>query len=103
MKLTINVTQEDIDKGEQLDCFTCPIALAAFRVISGTPWMLVGAYSRYLRLFDSSITVWTHEIDIEWPDRVRLWVMGFDCGDEMQPISFEVDTDDGVTVGEEGV
>ena len=103
MKLTINVTQEDIDNGRQLDCLMCPIALATCKAIAGTPWMLVGPYTRYLRLFDSNITIRTQEIDIEWPPHVVEWIRTYDKGRFTRPISFEVDTDNGVIVGWEVV
>jgi hypothetical protein len=37
MRLTINVTQEDIDHGKRGDCTRCPIALAVTRELDLSP------------------------------------------------------------------
>lgn len=37
--ITVDVTQEDIDKGEEGLCFSCPISLALYRATGSAIWV----------------------------------------------------------------
>ena len=83
MKYLIEVTQEDIDKKGKLGG-ACPVALAAKRVF-GERFKWVPMYS--IELKDKVLSL---------PEEAFLWIRNYDCGDEMKPITFEVEEKDGV-------
>jgi hypothetical protein len=96
MKLTIKVTQEHIDRGHKADCYVCPFALAACEAIRDTPYMFVMAASTFLRLQCNPSKQMSYDISIEWPMQAQRWIIGYDAGDLMYPITVEIDTDDGI-------
>jgi hypothetical protein len=81
MKVTINVTEEDIKQGEKQHCSRCPVALALRRVAKGEPAVI--GYS----------IIFSKDIEIETPDDVVEWIMDFDDDDgcDVSPFSFEMD------------
>lgn len=77
--ITIEVTQEDIDKGKQGSCGRCPIALAAYRVMEGS--FLVLPYAIF-RLEGKSISL---------PDSAIEFIGLFDSGMPVKPFSFTIE------------
>jgi hypothetical protein len=83
MKVTINVTQEDIDKGEKLNCSACPIGLALARAgfpVTSVMWFTVGDKTSIL---DYVSTLERHPIN--------QFMADFDGGCEVKPFSFVLD------------
>jgi hypothetical protein len=80
------VTQEDIDTGQRVNAFCCPVAKAISRVMGG----------RYL------VSVSTHSIGVlnldtfKWeyftPDaEVTRFIRAFDMREKVEPFEFEID------------
>lgn len=76
--MLINVTQEDIDKGEASHCSRCPVALALIRM--GHEEVRVGG---------SSFT--TKTIYAHLPDTAIAWIVSFDLGSKGLPFTFTVE------------
>lgn len=76
--MKIQVTQEDIDKGIQLDCTDCPIAVAIRRITS-----LPG-----IEVDDSHIEI-DHK-EYHTPDEVIEFICVFDAGLTVQPFEFDL-------------
>jgi hypothetical protein len=77
----IDVTQEDIDNGRRQSCHTCPIALAASRVI---PKFYSVSYHSIYRVGEN----------IDLPFVAQQFILSFDSGGSPKPLSFEVRIDD---------
>lgn len=109
MKVTIDVTQEDINDGEQEAGCSCPVALAARRVLTQVPDLYV-ASATLLRAMPGPDNV--RELTItDLPQEAREFIVSFDsacpsgssCDDEdcrldhtvnYGPFSFELDVPD---------
>lgn len=82
--MTINVTQEDIDRGERGQCRTCPIAKAVIRELDETDVYVIGPY----------LVIGIHgptRLTIDLPDAVTRFVEDFDSEDSVAPFSFELE------------
>ncbi len=77
MKVTINVTQEDIDKGKQGDSCKCPVALALRRIHPGAR---VGSLTLFIA------DDWVEST----PEVARKFISEFDNGRPVGPISFDI-------------
>lgn len=83
MVIKIKVTEEHIDKGNQADCYSCPIALALKEASQelGTPE--VCGYMVY----------WPKKIGT-LPHKAREFIRKFDKDRTAQPFEFEIDIED---------
>lgn len=97
MKLTINVTQKDIDGGYRCSSFSCPIAIAATRAISS----LASREARACLGVDvdgSNLLFFRHDMPDDLkpvPHDQHDWIVAFDDGKaNVKPFSFEVDIPD---------
>lgn len=86
MKITVNVTQEDIDKGKRGSCADCPIALAAIRAL-GTDEVRVTSDAIYWM----GLSVLRHA---PIPEAGWMFIGGFDGGEKVHPFSFEIQPKD---------
>ena len=93
MKVTIDVTGEDIAAGQRANCWECPIARAATRalVLSGTD-SIVGAAPSALMLWRERDGL--REPLCDTPEVARKWMAAFDAARGSLPLAFEVDIDD---------
>lgn len=81
--LTINVIQEDIDKGKPREPSMCPIALAIKREYHA-PHVLVGGVIRKYDYEGSNTTYKT-------PHQILEWMTNFDMGLKVEPFSAVVE------------
>ncbi len=77
--LKINVTQEDIDRGEPSRPSGCPIAIALRRLIPG---VIVGT----IGIYDASYDKLTRGT----PRRAAEFIRRFDLGQSVKPFRFQV-------------
>lgn len=93
MKLVINVTQEDIEKGERGECARCPVARALQRATGDPIADVIPGEHRGLsaRFHATSVTpAKRHPL----PDAVVDWIGKYDgaVGDEpVKPFTFELE------------
>lgn len=78
-RLTVNVTQEDIDAGRRCAPCFCPIALAASRA-TGEP---ITVTARSLWIYDERI--------LSLPTNATDFMFRFDRGGYAVPFSFDID------------
>jgi hypothetical protein len=78
----IEVTQADIDAGDSVSCWSCPLALAATRAFGCTA--LAGT---------RDIAVRTHRSYVHYslPAEARDFVVRFDRGEPVSPMTFVVE------------
>jgi hypothetical protein len=82
MRITIDVTADDIANGVRGRCSTCPVALAVRRVPGLEKWEVGGMSAFYGA---SSFPL---------PCAASRFIMDFDGGRPVEPFSFEVDVPD---------
>ena len=84
--ITIDVTQEDIDKGVCKDTAKCAIARAFGRMLDGES-IQVGSYS---------IALYNHSVALNLPEEASEFVKSFDKykGTFVKPFSFQLDMSD---------
>lgn len=79
MTLTVNVEQKHIDKGDQCECDTCPVALALLDAgcddVSVTYYYIDFTYKDEARC-------------IATPDHIENFINDFDDGKDVKPFSF---------------
>ena len=82
--ITVEVTQADIDRGEENDCRRCPVALAIARAVGPmvAPSVEVHHFAAYVA-----------GRDVALPDRVADWITNFDCNgpESVKPFSFTLE------------
>ena len=83
--LTVNVTQDHIDKGARKEAYDCPVSLALGEADPGSDWCVS---TRHIMRETG-----THVGFIDPPATVSKFVRRFDNGDPVQPFSFEIDPD----------
>jgi hypothetical protein len=76
---TIDVTQEDIDRGERAKCMRCPIARAMQRVFPVNKVSVFGA-----------ITWIGNDRYSDLPDEAQQFIMYFDEDEPVEPFSFTI-------------
>ena len=79
MNITINVTKDDIIKGQKGKCFYCPVALATKRTLKCKNIMI-----RSEELVSSGFRA-------VLPLVVRQWIWDYDHGQFVEPLSFELE------------
>lgn len=87
--IIINVTQDEINRGERNKCKSCPIALSIIRSVD-YPHVYVGKnivtfYTShdFSRILPSKI--------VKLPKEIQNWIYAFDSKMPVMPISFELD------------
>ena len=83
--LHVEVTQEDIDRGEPVEALCCPVAHALRRAGAPHPMVLRGNC-----LLDSE----SNRPDRRWielPEEVARFVMRFDNGHDVAPFAFDLE------------
>lgn len=88
LKITVNVTEEDIKNGVKEDCEACPIALALIRTVPGTYAEVNNNYIIVREYVDSATDkkCWR-----AWPsDLVRAFIEDFDQGVGAHPTTFNL-------------
>jgi hypothetical protein len=83
--IKIDVTSDDIAKGEREQPCRCPIALALTRAHPGQ-WVL-GEHTADFYFDDADGT-------ISLPNEARDFIKRFDNGDPVEPFSFELELDE---------
>lgn len=86
MRVTINVTQADIEAGTRQDCKACPVALAVKRLLVGGCSVNV---SRLLEFEGHGLAVETN-----YPDTCADFINDFDQGKPVLPCTFEAEIPD---------
>lgn len=93
MKYTINVTEDDIKIGKPNEYASCPVALAVERgtrqICEVFPLYSHGMVAIY---FPSRIGDDRKRI-VKDAEDVRQFIMDFDMGKYVKPVSFEIDLD----------
>jgi hypothetical protein len=96
IKVLILVTQDDIDKGEAMDCSRCPVALALQRTL-GCPSTVSGealgwGKVRPERKFRLGVGAYSNPYDrvhhARIPRSVKRFVNRFDAGKPVKPFRF---------------
>lgn len=96
MKITINVTQEDIDQGKRGSDLFCPIALACkksgqFEVYNNR----IAIGDNYISTYDRDNILDGNFIDfkkrVELPPNAKLFIRSFDRQYKVYPFSFEIE------------
>lgn len=100
MRITIEVTQEDIDHGRPRDCRHCPIARATNRVLAeGFQASVTEIFGKLLiRPVDSMSGDILRESRVWYPQpnpyRPCDWMHEFDAGHPVAPTAFDIDLPD---------
>ena len=84
--MNITVTKNDIEQGQRRDPEQCAIALA-----------LVRAGLQHFGVMGPSVMVadrWGRLTSLRIPEAVSDWIFNFDAGNEVSPISFELELPD---------
>lgn len=79
VEVVVEVTAQDIAKGERQSCFACPIALALSRHMFPTP-----AVNR--NYIESTDRPWVREL----PSEARDFITDFDTGQLVSPFTFKL-------------
>lgn len=82
--MTINVTQEHIDRGTMEDCEHCPVALAINEAIPGTR-SDVGGNQIYIGNYHCTSR------EIQTPEVVRQFIARYDSDVLVKPFSFTIE------------
>lgn len=83
MKITIEVTHDDIRNGKACDSYLCPVAIAMSRALKKT--VAVGYTGWYMDYMD------IRDYDSNVP---RYFIEAFDYGKQVIPIRFQVEIPD---------
>lgn len=93
MLLTINVTEEDGQVGQQFDPGQCPVAIAIARQFPQGTWVCVGSDCWHYRFGVGDVH------DLPLPKIAMMYIKQYDNGDEKpEPITFQVEIPDEVFV-----
>jgi hypothetical protein len=82
VRLTIDVTQDDIAIGFKQNCQACPVARACFRILG----VDVSVNGDQVKDYE-----WPHVLESDLPPEVGRWIGRFDAGWEVEPFSFDID------------
>ena len=87
MKVTIQVTQEDIKNGQPTRCLKCPLALAATRAFGHQ--IFVARYTMFSMDVNGKVNFHGGKL----PKEVTTWQWNFDNGIPVKPFDFEIEFD----------
>ncbi len=92
MKVTINVTQEDIKQGCSGNARNCPVARAIVRALNLTLGRVSVSNNLFIYMKDD-----VHHLGaMRTPDSVLQFIARFDTGCAVEPFSFELEIPDTV-------
>lgn len=80
--MRIEVTQQDINEGDHVNCYACPVALALLRQ-TRVRWGVAGSFAT------ASDNRGAYHVRL--PKEVQLFVRRFDGYDSVVPFAFEFD------------
>jgi hypothetical protein len=83
MKITISVTEIDIDLGVRRDCWGCPIGRAMFRATG----------EKYIVCETVASVIGERHRRVSLPDVAIQFIREFDSGNFPKPFEFEVEVD----------
>jgi hypothetical protein len=89
--LSINVTQEDIERGQRHECDLCPIALALLRAIPGANVEVVPSKVWILPAGKREPFGWELA---RLPDEAQSFMTKFDLGWAVEPFTFDLEVPD---------
>ena len=92
--LHVSIVPQNLERGRQLDCAHCPVALATTRALRAHNLSL-SAEAAYLgiTIFDGArFKRWT----VPTPAKVSIWMRDFDNGLQVEPIEFDLPIPDEV-------
>ena len=96
-KLTISVTQEDINQGVKSNCRACPIALATLRIleVAQIPFdkEFIDVVHRAIYTHGINGYLGNKGIKFKLPIEATHFISCFDNGLPVVPFSFEIDID----------
>lgn len=91
-EITINITQEDIDKGKRMDPSLCPTALAFKRAYPDTDFIAVGTKQISFRpkgnLIKRILGLRAGIQHANGPYKLIAWISRYDRGQPVEPDSF---------------
>ena len=76
--MKIEVTAEDIEKGNQGNCWRCPVALALMRAFQTNRVSVTGPYAQ----------IKGERFDL--PNKVQRFISSFDKGTDVTPFTFQL-------------
>jgi hypothetical protein len=92
MKITVDVTQECIDKGNQSDAFCCPVALAIGKAISADELTEVCVLPEEVSVLKHSDNPEEYgSLEGQLPSEVTNFITAFDSGYQVEPLFFELE------------
>jgi hypothetical protein len=110
MLVKIDVTQEDIDNGQQFNCLECPVALALARAcpLEKGVWRIgvhmlyasavkdyaPGAYKSAVSDYERGVYKSQHRLVqalTNLPLIAQAFIRWFDCGSPVEPFQFELE------------
>lgn len=91
MNLTINVTQEDIERGKRRDCFSCPINRATQRTL-GLKYIQTGRSQLHIHKEFKLLPHNNYQL-INLPPIAHKFIEYFDTGNRPQAFSFTISID----------
>lgn len=86
-KLTVSVTQDDIQFGKKGNCDWCPVAHAVRRVVS-EKYIKISVGKRWLVLWPNDVII---SREVELPEVAKTFIKEFDRGLPVSPFTFEID------------
>lgn len=89
MKKVINVTANDIKKGEAGECSKCPVTLAVHRVFKSAS--CVETFPSHAGVYFVKEGVLKKSFDADMPCKVATFIGKFDAGDKVKPFTFTAD------------
>ena len=92
--VTVEVTQADIDTGEQKNCARCPVALAVMRAMPGVEVEVVPGKAWILPPDTPEARRWYDWEPCPLPDKARDFVWRFDQGWVAKPFTFDLEVPD---------
>lgn len=100
MKVTINVTQEDIEEGQRGDCRSCPIALAINKCLKNMYFCEIdgSVFADIYRVSNNRFVpqrMETYIINLkDYIKQVKSFIKDFDESTPVSPFTFTVDIPD---------
>lgn len=88
MKLTVNISKRDINVGLPKSCSQCPNSLAVFRAANRANMDLVNVETVHDRTY---VVCKNNHFVATNPDRVQSFIEGFDVGEPVEPIRYQLD------------
>jgi len=83
--LTIEVTQEDIDKGCRASPWSCPVALALERANGKQYSVGTKSFNERFKYYEDSLNL---------PEHVQDFILRFDTSKPVQPFSFQINIEE---------